>query len=83
MTVKRIISGEVLKYRNGLRISGDYETRSTGASYFALTVPLAVTKEQDGKETHSINARENIGNPCYLTKQSCDAAMKVYKAGQQ
>jgi len=39
MTVKRIISGEVLKYRNGLRISGDYETRSTGASHFALTVP--------------------------------------------
>ena len=44
---------------------------------------LAVTKEQDGKETHSINARGNIGNPCYLTKQSCDAAMKVYKAAQQ
>ena len=42
MTVKRIISGEVLKYRNGLRISGDYETRSTGASYFALTVPPPV-----------------------------------------
>jgi hypothetical protein len=44
---------------------------------------LAVTKEQDGKETHSINARGNIGNPCYLTKQSCDAAMKAYKAAQQ
>jgi len=44
---------------------------------------LAVTKQKDGKEIHSINARGNIGNPCYLTKQSCDAAMKVYKAGQQ
>jgi hypothetical protein len=44
---------------------------------------LAVTKEQDGKETHSINARGNIGNPCYLTKQSCDAAMKAHKATQQ
>jgi len=39
MTVKRIISGEVLKYRSGLYISGDYETRTAGASYFALTVP--------------------------------------------
>jgi len=44
---------------------------------------LAVTKEKDGKETHSINARGKIGNPCYLTKQSCDAEMKVYKAAQQ
>ena len=41
MTAKRIISGEVLKYRNGLRISGDYETRFTDSSYFALTVPNA------------------------------------------
>jgi len=44
---------------------------------------LAVTKQKDGKEIHSINARGNIGNPCYLTKQSCDAAMKVHKAEQQ
>ena len=44
---------------------------------------LAVTKQKDGKEIHSINARGNIGNPCYLTKQSCDAAMKAYKAEQQ
>jgi hypothetical protein len=41
---------------------------------------LAVTKVRDGKEQHSINSRGNIGNPCYLTKQSCDAAMKTYKA---
>ena len=35
---------------------------------------LAVSKERDGKETHSINARGNIGNPCYLSKKNCDAA---------
>jgi len=39
MTAKRIISGEVLKYRNGLGISGGYETRFTSASLFTLTVP--------------------------------------------
>jgi len=44
---------------------------------------LAVTKEKNGKEIHSINSRGNIGNPCYLTKKSCDAAMKLYKEGQQ
>ena len=40
---------------------------------------LAVTKERNGKETHSINDRGKIGNPCYITKKSCDAALKVYK----
>ena len=40
---------------------------------------LAVTKEQDGKETVSINDRSKIGNPCYLTKQHCDAALKAFK----
>ena len=44
---------------------------------------LAVTKERNGKEEHSINARGNIGNPCYLTKQSCDAALKSYQDAQQ
>jgi len=38
---------------------------------------LAVTKEQGGKEIVSINDRAKIGNPCYLTKQSCDKAMKA------
>jgi hypothetical protein len=42
---------------------------------------LAVTKERNGKEEHSINARGNIGNPCYLTKQYCDAALKAFKEG--
>jgi len=41
---------------------------------------LAVTKTKDGKETASINSRGNIGNPCYLTKSSCDKAMKAHKA---
>jgi hypothetical protein len=43
---------------------------------------LAVTKVRNGKEQHSINSRGKIGNPCYLTKQSCDAVMKEYKASQ-
>ena len=41
---------------------------------------LAVTREKDGKEEHSINSRGNIGNPCYLTKSACDKALKAYKA---
>jgi hypothetical protein len=40
---------------------------------------LAVTKTRDGKETHSINDRGSIGNPCYLTKQLCDSALKAQK----
>jgi hypothetical protein len=38
---------------------------------------LAVTKSKGGKEEVSINDRAKIGNPCYLTKQSCDAALKA------
>ena len=41
---------------------------------------LAVTKLKDGKEEASINARGNIGNPCYLSKSSCDAALKAFKS---
>lgn len=41
---------------------------------------LAVSKIRDGKEIHSINDRGQIGNPCYLTKQQCDAALKALKA---
>lgn len=40
---------------------------------------LAITKEKGGKEVASINDRAAIGNPCYLSKASCDAA---YKASQ-
>ena len=43
---------------------------------------LAVTKTRDGKESHSINDRGSIGNPCYLTMQSCDKALKAWKASQ-
>ena len=42
---------------------------------------LAITKQKDGKELLSLNDRSKIGNPCYLTKHSCDAALKEYKAG--
>jgi len=38
---------------------------------------LAVTRVKNGKEEHSINSRGNIGNPCYLTKRTCDAALKA------
>jgi len=38
---------------------------------------LAVTRERDGKEEASINNRSQIGNPCYLTKRHCDAALKA------
>lgn len=41
---------------------------------------LAVSKTRNGKETHSINDRGQIGNPCYLTKSKCDAALKALKA---
>lgn len=38
---------------------------------------LAVTKEKNGKEIASINDRAKIGNPCYLTKKTCDEALKA------
>lgn len=38
---------------------------------------LAVTQEKGGVESVSINNRKQIGNPCYLTKQHCDAALKA------
>jgi hypothetical protein len=41
---------------------------------------LAVTKMKNGKEDASINDRTKIGNPCYLTKQQCDAALKTFYA---
>ena len=38
---------------------------------------LAVTRDKNGKEVVSINNRSQIGNPCYLTKRHCDAALKA------
>jgi len=38
---------------------------------------LAVTMQKDGKEVLSINDRSKIGNPCYMTKKYCDAALKA------
>jgi hypothetical protein len=44
---------------------------------------LAVTKMDGGKEVLSVNDRGQIGNPCYLSKQRCDAALKAYKQAQR
>ena len=41
---------------------------------------LAVTLDDNGTEKVSINDRAKIGNPCYMTKQTCD---KAFKAAQQ
>lgn len=38
---------------------------------------LAVTRVENGKEILSLNDRSKIGNPCYLTKSRCDAALKA------
>lgn len=40
---------------------------------------LAVTRDEDGKEVVSTNDRSQMGNPCYLTKKSCDAALGKLK----
>ena len=40
---------------------------------------LAVTKQDGDKEIASINNRSQIGNPCYLTKRRCDAALSASK----
>ncbi len=37
----------------------------------------AVTKDDNGIEELSVNDRSQLGNPCYLTKQSCDRALKA------
>jgi len=39
ITVRRMTSGELLKYRKGLRIAEGYETPLPGSSQFALTTP--------------------------------------------
>jgi hypothetical protein len=39
ITVRRIISGELLKYRNGFRVAGDNGTRLSGSSRFSLIMP--------------------------------------------
>ena len=45
----------------------------------AFTPPklLAVTKEQDGNAKGTGTESAKIGNPCYITKQRCDAALKA------
>lgn len=41
---------------------------------------LAITRDRDGKEEASINCRGSIGNPCYLMKSVCDAALRRQQA---
>jgi hypothetical protein len=41
---------------------------------------LAVTRNKNGREEASINSRGNIGNPCYLSKSTCDRAYKEWQA---
>ena len=38
---------------------------------------LAVTRERGGKEEANISCRGCIGNPCYLMKAACDAALQA------
>ena len=38
---------------------------------------LAITKDNNGKEEASVFNRHQIGNPCYLSKASCDKALKA------
>lgn len=38
---------------------------------------LAVTREREGREEANINCRGCIGNPCYLMKSACDAALEA------
>jgi hypothetical protein len=40
---------------------------------------LAVTKDEGGTETLSVNDRSQVGNPCYLTKSRCDKALQALK----
>jgi hypothetical protein len=38
---------------------------------------LAITREIDGQEQAVTNVRGSIGNPCYLMKKACDAALQA------
>lgn len=44
---------------------------------------LAVTRKEGEREVLSINDRSQIGNPCYMTKSSCDKAFRAWQNGTQ
>jgi len=44
---------------------------------FGMVKLLAVTRTVEGKEKLSTFNRAQLGNPCYLTKQSCEKARKA------
>lgn len=57
---------------------GAYEQCVYMLQAFMPSKLLAVTRQKNGKEEASIFNREQIGNPCYLTKKACDAALAKY-----
>ena len=55
ITARRMTSGELLKYRNGLFISADYESLCFGSSRFSLPVPVRSRKSDcDDPSTGSV-----------------------------
>jgi hypothetical protein len=44
ITVRRITSGELLKYRKGFCVAGSYGMQRPGSSRFSLTMPLQPVK---------------------------------------
>ena len=68
MTAKRIISGEVLNYRNGLGISEDYGTRFASASHFTLTMPLVV-RGDDSSSANSIGSLAGASGQPYQVER--------------
>lgn len=57
--------------------SSNWETCIYFLQAFRPEKLLAVTRQDGDKEVASINNRSQIGNPCYLTKQHCDQALKA------
>jgi putative transposase len=84
ITVRRITSGELLKYRKGLCIAGGYGTSLPGSSQFALTTPLEVfaTKRRDRRAALKFLKRtvKRYGRPRSIVTdrlRSYGAAMKA------
>jgi hypothetical protein len=67
MTAKRMISGEVLKYRNGFFIPGGYGMPHPGSSRFSLTKPLGglLAQELCGSAERWARDEVTIGKALY------------------
>ena len=59
MTAKRMISGDVLKYRNGFFIPRRYETCFRRSSNFALTLPRELLRRLFAAATELIETAHN------------------------